>query len=134
VSEQEGKFVQMLLDEAVRFLAPFAVGFVILILQRAASWAKVKVGDAKWKSIQDAVDFAVYAAEQTGASAGWLKQGKDKKDLAVALAQATLDKRGIKVDVGELEARIEAAVYDAYFPHAAETAKPETEYEANIQR
>ena len=74
------------------------------------AWVKGKIGETRWKAVEEAVHFAVLAAEQTGLKEKWLKAGAEKKALAIEIAQAFLTTRGIQIDLEQLSALIEAEV------------------------
>jgi hypothetical protein len=86
-------------------LPPLAVAVVALIVAWINKVAKGLSAD-QMKAIQLAVTMAVNFAEQTGLT----KTGMEKKNAAIAAAQAYLDKQGIKVDAWLLDKMIEAAV------------------------
>lgn len=70
--------------------------------------------EARAELIDNAVQAAVLAAEQTGLQKVALQAGADlaaqKKDFALQLAQAYLKEHGVKVDLGLVDGLIEAQI------------------------
>lgn len=91
---------------------------VLPVLAAAATaWIaqKVREGAARLtehqrKVLLAVVQTAVLAAEQAGA-AGYVK---DKKAYALEVAQGWLKQQGVKIDLGLLDAAIEAAVLEEF--------------------
>lgn len=110
MSEAAWATVEVLLAEAVRVLTPVVIGLVAAGVMTAIRWLQAKLGEARWAAVREAVEFAVLAAEQTGLREEAFRTGAEKKRLALQLAQGWLASRGIRVDVGELSAVIEAEV------------------------
>ena len=69
--------------------------------------AEVQIRQTRWAWVVDIVDAAVRAVEQT--VAGHL-HGQDKKDAAKRYIRDILDKNGIRLDDGQIDTLIEAAV------------------------
>ena len=110
MSEAGWETVQLLLNEAVRVLAPVLVGLVMAAVSYGIGLLRARLGEARWDAVERAVRFAVMAAEQTGLREQAFRAGAKKKELALTLAQGWLSERGIRVDVGQLSALIEAEV------------------------
>ena len=102
--------VQIALGALVQFLVPILIVAVIGWLGSIIQQIRVRVGTEKWRAIEEATRLAVLAIEQSGLKDAVIKTGNEKKDLAIAVAQAYLAERGIKVDLGVLADLIEAAV------------------------
>ena len=98
-------------------VAPLLAGMIAAwlggLIKQAWAKAHQMVGEEWAWALDVAAEMAVRAAEQLKL-AGLIE---DKKDYAVATAQAYLDERGIKVDLSLIEAAIEAAVI-GNFPKA----------------
>jgi hypothetical protein len=103
-------FAQILLEEAVRVLTPVLVAALVGLVAMGIKWLQNKIGDQRWSAIEQAVKFAVLAAEQSGFADDLISTGEQKKALAIGFAQQFLDDRKIKIDVGQLSALIESQV------------------------
>lgn len=110
MSESAQVFVQMLLEEAVRVLTPILLAALVGAVGVLIQWLRAKVGDARWSQIEQAISYAVFAAEQSGFTNEMMRSGEAKKRIALALAQQFLRARGIVIDVKRLDALIEAEV------------------------
>ena len=102
------QFAGSLLGIALPFLAGIAA------LHFVGVWNGWKLGkySMQLKIIENVVEYAVDAAEQLGLT----KVINDKKAWALQQAEDALAARGVKIDLHELEARIEAEVL-RQFPH-----------------
>lgn len=69
--------------------------------------AEIQIRQTRWAWVADIVDAAVRAVEQT--MAGHL-HGQEKKDAAKRYVREILDKNGIRLDDGQIDTLIEAAV------------------------
>lgn len=76
----------------------------------------------KDKKIADAVQKAVYAAQQTL----WKEDGQERKRFAVKLATQTLEKAHIKITEEQLSSLIEAAVQEMHIAKGDYTKETET--------
>lgn len=90
---------------------PIVVAMVVLALNQLRAKLQAQAGEHRWQQVSAIVAAAVAAAEQTGLSGEIRKSGVEKKAFAVAAAQKWLDEKGIQLDVADLSARIETAVY-----------------------
>jgi hypothetical protein len=101
--------LQTLLEYFLPVLAVALVGLIIakikLAIIQMRSW-NPKVTDL----LEQAVKFAVTAAEQAGAA----ELIKDKKVYAFEIAERWLELRGIKIDLDLIDAAIESAVYEQF--------------------
>ena len=111
MSDASNTFVQLLFEQAVTVLTPIVVALVIALLAQGIRWVQGRLSVQQWNAIQLAINFAVLAAEQSGLASEICKSGAAKKALAIDLAQQFLKARGIKLDLEELSALIEASVY-----------------------
>ena len=101
--------VQKLLEVFLPILAVAIVGLLI---------AKIKLAIVQMRSwnpkatdlLEQAVTFAVTAAEQAGAA----KLISDKKVYAMDIAERWLEQHGIMLDIELIDAAIEAAVYKQF--------------------
>ena len=110
MTDATNTFVQMLLEEAVRVLTPILIAAVIGAVGVGIQWLRAKVGDARWAQVEQAVQYAVFAAEQAGLTNELMRAGGAKKALALDLAQQFLKARGVNIDLERLSALIEAEV------------------------
>lgn len=101
-------------EQVLLALSPIIAGMIAAWLGGLikGAWARAHqiVGEEWAWALDSAASMAVRAAEQLEL-AGLIK---DKKDYAVATAQAYLDQRGIKVDLSLIEAAIEEAVHQNF--------------------
>lgn len=109
------QYAGWLLGLALPFLAGLAATYVI------GKWGEWKLGKygSQLHIIENVVRYAVTAAEQLGLN----KVIADKKAWALQEAENALAARGVKIDLHELAARIEAEVLEQ-FPHFPEFALP----------
>ena len=109
---------------AVNFAVTVA-GIVLAFLGKAVRDFTVANKDNKnYGLLVSIVENAVQAVEQVYKDV----DGDTKKSAAIAMAEAALQARGIKVDLDEIDAAIEAAVLREFnFPAAVEPAAPPTE-------
>lgn len=107
--------IQNFLTLVLVVLAPVVVGYLIKVL--SSVWGEIKQHEPDLATeLQTAADFAVKAAEQSGLAQLIENTSVAKKKYACDLATAWLATRGIKLDVGLIEAAVEAAVILNY-PH-----------------
>jgi hypothetical protein len=111
-------FVQIILTEAIRVLAPIVLALVGAWLVQLTRKAQASLGEQRWWQITQAVQFAVEAAQQSGLSQQISNEGKAKKAWALGVARKFLLERGITVDVATLENLIEQAVFNLEPPVA----------------
>lgn len=90
---------------------PVVVAMVVLALNQLRVKLQAQAGEHLWAQVSTIVAAAVAAAEQSGLSGEIRQSGLEKKRYALVAAQKWLDEKGIKLDAADLEARIEAAVY-----------------------
>lgn len=114
---------------AVNFAVTVA-GIVLAFLGKAVRDFTVANKDNKnYGLLVSIVENAVQAVEQVYKDV----DGDTKKSAAIAMAEAALEARGIKVDLDEIDAAIEAAVLREFnFPAAVEPAAPPTETVVNV--
>jgi hypothetical protein len=79
----------------------------VLLTGLVVPWLKLKIGNEKMKDIEKWVTVAVTAAEQMKV-AGLLPDGQQKKDYVLEFVKD----KGITITDEELDALIEAAVYE----------------------
>lgn len=111
MEEASWKFVQLLLEEAIRVLVPVLITLLAGCVATGIAWLRSKLGEARWAAIEQAVTYAVLAAEQSGLRNAALATGAAKKRLAMEIAQQLLHDRGIKIDATRLGELIEAQVF-----------------------
>lgn len=100
-------FLQKLLELVI---VPLVLGVIGL----AGAWLMQKIKEARAKLtneqnwiIDNVIDSAVLAAEQVGLN----EEITDKQIYAIDVAEKALASRGIKLELDEIVARIEAAVF-----------------------
>ena len=81
---------------------------VALITAFVVPYLKTLRTDARYAALIDIIKVAVEAAEQTITGSG---QGAAKKEQVVEFVRDWLDKQGIVLEYGQLDALIESAVY-----------------------
>ena len=96
------QFVSDLVNAALMALIPVAIGAVGYLAKEVVAYLKAKTNAEAYAMIEK----VAATVEQTLAS----EEGQMKKDAAVALVQAEALKRGITLDVEQLENAVEAAV------------------------
>lgn len=101
--------LQKLLEYFLPILAVALVGFLAAKIKNLLAEAKAWNPDIT-ELLEQAVKFAVTAAEQAGAS----KLIEDKKTYAFDVAERWLELHGIKIDLDLIDAAIEAAVYEKF--------------------
>lgn len=100
--------LQVLLEATLPILAAMAAAW----LKSKYDVARSELSESQQILLDGIVRVAVFAAEQLKAT----EYIDNKLDYAVAYSQAQIDKLGLSISVGELRARIEAAVKEQ-FPH-----------------
>lgn len=101
--------VQKLLEVFLPILAVALVGLLTAKIKLAIVQMRIwnpKVTDL----LEQAVTFAVTAAEQAGAA----KLIEDKKTYAFDVAERWLEARGVTIDLDLIDAAIESAVYEQF--------------------
>jgi LL-H family phage holin len=73
-----------------------------------------EIGAKNFELLRSMAEEAVRAAEQMGLSDKIENVGEEKKRFALRYLQDRLDASGIKIDINELDAAIEAAVQKAF--------------------
>ena len=94
----------------IPMLAIYVVKFLLAKSEQAKAELKNLIGDTAYYRLQEIVKIAVLAAEQENA-VGFIE---DKKEYAVELAQAWLEKYGIDLDLSLIAAAVEAAVKEEF--------------------
>jgi hypothetical protein len=79
----------------------------VLLTRLVVPWLKLKIGNEELKDVEKWVTVAVTAAEQMKV-AGLLPDGQQKKDYVLEFVKD----KGITITDEELDALIEAAVYE----------------------
>lgn len=97
---------QIFIETVIPLLVTVISGFVLLVVRNTNQWVKARVTGEQYRFIEHVVTTAVNAAEQYLGS----EEGEQKKRLALTAATQVLQKRGIDVDVDQLDIAIEAAV------------------------
>ena len=100
------QFVSDLVNAALMALIPVLIGAVGYLAKQVIAYLKAKTNAEAYAMIEKVAASVVASVEQTLAS----EEGQVKKDAAVALVQAEALKRGITLDVEQLENAVEAAV------------------------
>ncbi len=114
------QILKIVLDNLSVFLQNVLAGVLPILFSLIAAWliAKVKLAWQEWKVahtatadiLESIAKVAVLAAEQSAAS-GFIE---DKKAYALEVVENYLTKLGLKIDVGSIQAAIEAAVMSEF--------------------
>ncbi len=106
--------LQPFLETMLAIFLPVVLGFLAVWIRSWIAKAKAEIAarDLEWLLVL-AGQF-VAAAEQAGITGELENLGEAKKQMVVAMLQASADARGIKIDADALSALIEAAVVDAF--------------------
>ena len=109
-----GAVIQTFLVIVIQMLLPVALGFAIVWMK--SQWEKVKlqIGVEEYAFIEALVRQFVLAAEQAGLIGMITNAGEEKKKMVLAMAEAELEKYGIKVDLDVIDAIIESIVYEEF--------------------
>lgn len=106
-----------LLNSLLQALLPPIVGaFAVLVarwLMAQTERIKVEVGSERWQQITFIISAAVKAAEQSGLAGYIADEGKAKKEFALQKAGDWLAANGLHIDVNQLDALIETAVFNS---------------------
>ncbi len=102
-------FISSLAEAVLPVLASGIAALLGWLLTQASIWVKARINETQMGVVVQVVQIAVAAAEQMGAT----KAIRDKKQYAVNQAQRMLDARGIKISASEIEAQVEAEVFNA---------------------
>lgn len=108
-----GSLLMIVLEIIITVVLPFILKLVI-------EWLNVKIREGKAAAHAQNLDVAialvrqmVLAAEQMGLTDAIKNIGEEKKAFVISMAEKALAERGIKMDLDELDALIEAQVKDA---------------------
>jgi len=103
-------FGQKFLEAVLPVLFTALTGLVIAWITKVVNEIKAKINDdAEW-AINQAVNAAIYAAEQQNL----VGNIQDKKSFALDIATEWLAQKGIKIDLAKLDVLIEAAVMQEF--------------------
>lgn len=100
-------FAQSVLELVLPILVVFVVAWVRAKIMEAKEWAIVNGKERELLALETIAGLAVQAAEQ-GNLAGYVE---DKKIYAYNLVESYLKERGIAINLGLIDAAIEAAVW-----------------------
>jgi len=107
------EFVSLLAESLLNWLLPVVASMAAawLFAKAKEAWAKLKAAKPEEIELLEKIArMAVLAAEQSGLSGAI----QDKKAYALDLVENALLERGIKVNIHEIEAAIEAAVMNEF--------------------
>ena len=109
-----GQFLWTLLQGTLEYVLPILFTQLAILLGalivKVVNDIKAKLTVDQMEMIENIIDIAVNAAEQTN-----LKEATiDKKREALNIAQRYLTKNNIKIDIVTLDAMIEAAVFQNF--------------------
>jgi len=99
-------FVSDLVNAVIVALVPVVIGGLGYLGTQVAKYLRARMNAEAYAMIEKIAATVVASVEQTLAS----EEGRVKKDAAVALVQAEALKRGISLDLEQLENAVEAAV------------------------
>lgn len=103
-------FAEAFLNAVLPVLAAALAALVVAWITEKVQVIKMRMTSQQRAIIDVAIKSAVYAAEQVH-----LKNAAiDKKNYALQVATAWLADRGIKVNLSELDTKIEAAVFESF--------------------
>ena len=103
-------FLQKFLEVVLPVLATALAGLAIAWITKLINDVKARLTEDQEWIINQAIQAAVLAAEQTGLR----ESAVEKKQYAIQVATQWLAMKGIHLDLNVLDARIEAAVYDQF--------------------
>lgn len=110
----ESTILQTALVTIIQVLLPVVLVFIV-------TWINLKIKEIKGQMNQADLEFAgalvrqlVLAAEQNGLTGALEAVGAEKKKYVIALAEAELERQGIKIDLDVLDALVEAACMEAF--------------------
>ena len=98
--------VSDIVNAAIVAIIPVAIGGIAYLGREIARYLKARMNAEAYAMVEKIAATVVASVEQTLAS----EEGQMKKDAAVALVQAEALKRGITLDIEQLENAVEAAV------------------------
>ena len=98
--------VSDIVNAAIVALIPMLIGGVAYLGRQVAAYIKARTNAEAYGMIEKIAATVVASVEQTLAS----DEGQDKKAAAVALVAAEALKRGIDLDLEQIENAVEAAV------------------------
>lgn len=98
--------VSDIVNAAIVALIPVAIGGIAYLGRQVAGYLKARMNAEAYAMVEKIAATVVASVEKTLAS----EEGQVKKDAAVALVQAEALKRGISLDIEQLENAVEAAV------------------------
>ena len=95
-----------IVNAVIMGLIPVAIGGLGYLGTQVAKYLRARMNAEAYAMIEKIAATVVASVEKTLAS----EEGQVKKDAAVALVQAEALKRGISLDIEQLENAVEAAV------------------------
>lgn len=116
------EFLSLLLQAVLYGVALRGAVLAIRAFRGLEQWLRSKLSDEDEAYLDNAIKFAIKAAEQSGLSGQIKNEGAAKKTFAIQTLQGMLRARGLHVlaeNVDELAARIEAGIFDGvHIPYA----------------
>lgn len=109
-----GDLIQPALATIIQVLLPVVLGYLVLWFNRATAKLKAEISNEQLAVLESLAAQFVLAAEQSGLTNTIEDLGEAKKAMVIDLLQEAAKSRGIKVNVDELSALIEAAVVEAF--------------------
>ncbi|MEW6718737.1 MAG: phage holin, LLH family [Chloroflexota bacterium] len=119
-------FLSVLVQGLLMIAIPILVAAAFSWLQQKAREVKQNLSAEQWSLVKQGVEVAVRAAEQAGISGQIESIGAEKKAYASKFLQNYLDRIGLRVDVGEISALIEAEVHQQLAKPSPVVDNPET--------
>lgn len=108
-----GIFLNLVLTESIKVLAPILVAVAIGLAARAWAYVGAQVSVTQRGQLEAAAKTLVWAAEQSGLKDALLNTGEKRKVWVLHYLQKEADRIGISgVNVAGLEALIESTVAD----------------------
>jgi hypothetical protein len=106
------EILQTLLETAIQVLLPIVLGALVVLVHGMLAEVKARVDKDQLAMAESLIRSLVKAAQQNGLIGMLEKEGAAKKDWVIAQVEAALAKRGIVLDLHEIDALIEAIYYD----------------------
>jgi hypothetical protein len=123
--EQITSFLSLITQGLLLIALPIVIAAAVQHFRAMTQHLRQQVGEERFNSLLSAAQTAVRAAEQAGLTQGLV--GPEKRKLAIETAQSFLAARGIKVDLNQIAAVIEAEVHTQFNNPSAPVDTPQAQ-------
>lgn len=106
------EILQATIEVLIQILLPIVLGAVVVLVKEAVAKIKASMRKDQLELVENLIRRLVAAAEQNGLTGMLEAEGKAKKQWVIEQLEAALARRGIVLDLDELDALIEGIYHD----------------------